>query len=478
MKIMKRTLYTILTIGIFGMLLCSCESFLNQTLKGDYTSENYYTSEKSASMAVNAVYNSLYGNTLWIFGDVASDDAVKGGNAGDQADINNIDDFSAKADNGCLGTFWQSTYETISRANNAIANIPGVTSMEAAEQNRLVGECRFLRAYSYFNLVNIFGQVPLKLLPQTTSEAINIGLSSVSDVYAQIDADLAYAASVLPKSYSSETGRVTKGAAFALLAKSELFQGKYAACLSSIDSVEATGQYGLVANYADLFKSGAEDSIETVFAIRYINNTETSLGDNLNVWFSPAVEGGYYFDAPTQSYVDCFNEKTADGRTDPRLDASIGRNGMSWFNNTTFSSSWSEATGYLVKKYDENLSATLAKSQSTIPQHIIRYAEVLLMKAEALNETGKTAQALLELDKVRSRAGLAATSASSQSSLRDAIRIERRRELGFEFHRFFDVMRYGKEYAQSVLGSTLVWNDSRFYYPIPQGETETNKALQ
>ena len=115
---------TIILTVFFSML--SCEDFLTTNLRGEYTSESLYVSAENATMSVNAIYNSLYGNTLWIFGDVASDDAVKGGHAGDQADINAINDFSAKSDNGILNTFWQSSYETISRANNAIANIPGI----------------------------------------------------------------------------------------------------------------------------------------------------------------------------------------------------------------------------------------------------------------------------------------------------------------------------------------------------------------
>jgi hypothetical protein len=305
---MKNIISVLIFSGMVGMMACSCDGFLDEKLKGDYSSDNFYSSQEQAELAVNAVYNSLYNNTLWIFGDVASDDAVKGGNAGDQADINDIDDFSATSDNGCLSTFWQDTYETISRANNVIANVPGV-DMDESMADRLMGEARFLRAYSYFNLVNIFGKVPLKLDPQVSEDKIDIPLSSVSDVYARIDDDLKYAAGVLPVSYASEAGRATKGAAFALLAKSKLFQQDYDGCLSYIDSIEKLNVYSLVKNYSDLFKAGSEDSTETVFSIRYINDSNASLGNNLNVWFSPSEEGGYYFDAPTQAYVNCFTEK-------------------------------------------------------------------------------------------------------------------------------------------------------------------------
>ncbi len=475
---MKKKLYILVVASI--ALLSSCNDFLTADLKGDYTSENYYTSPEAATMAVTGVYNSLYGSKLWVFGDVASDDAVKGGNAGDQADINGINDFTATSDNGILNTYWQSAYETIARANNAIAYIPPM-SFDATLRDRLVGEAKFLRAYSYFNLVNIFGKVPLKLEPQVTSATINVGLSETSAIYAQIEKDLTDAIAVLPVSYATEAGRVTQGAAYALLAKVDLYQKKYSDCLTNIQSLENLHQYDLVKNYADLFKEGSEDSVEVIFAIRYINNTEVSLGNNLSVWLSPSIEGGYYFDAPTQNYVDAFADKTTDGSDDPRLDASIGRDGKPWFNNTTFSSSWSEATGYLVKKYDQDTKAGIAKDQSTIPYIAIRYADILLMKAEAINETGGTdaiTDAAIEVNEVRGRAGLSHTTATTQATMRTVSQNERRKELGFEFHRFFDLMRWGQATAEAALGTDFKWKEPRFYFPIPQSELDTNKALQ
>jgi len=468
----------ILSLTLLG-LFSSCSGFLDEKLKGQYSAENYYTTEEAATQAVNGIYNSLYSIKLWIFGDVASDDAVKGGNAGDQGDINFINDFTASSDNGVISTFWQDTYETISRANNVIAYVPSM-SIDATLRDRLVGEAKFLRAFSYFNLVNVFGKVPLKLLPQTTQANINVGLSEVSAIYTQIEKDLNDAIAVLPASYSSEKGRVTKGAAYGLLAKADLYQQKYAECLTNINALESLKQYRLAGNYADLFKAGAEDSSEIIFGIRYVNDTKASLGNLMTVWFAPSTEGGYYFDAPTQSYVDAFTEKDTTGADDPRLDASIGRDGKPWFNKTTYSSSWSEATGYLVKKYDEDAVPGLAIAQSTVPYHYMRYADILLMKAEAINELGgadAVAKAAVPLNQVRKRAGLAPTTASTQGALRAVIRNERRKELGFEFHRFFDLMRWGKEAAETALGSDFKWKEPRFYFPLPQEELDANKAL-
>lgn len=464
----------IILLAVVAAVAVSCQSFLDEGLKGSYSSENYYTSASKAEMAVNAIYNSLYDNKLWIFGDVASDDSVKGGDDGDQPQITEIDNLNPTDDNGTVGGFWQDTYETINRANNVLANVPSM-EIDDALKARLLGEAKFLRAYSYFNLVNIFGQVPLKLKPQDKSEDIHIGPSSVENIYVQIDQDLTDAAAGLG---SNRDGRANKAAAYALLAKSKLFQGKWNDALAAIQDFETVGAaYSLEPNYEDLFKTGGENSVEAIFAIRYFNTKSAARGNNLNVWFSPFVEEmGYHFNQPTQSFVDCFDEQTVGGQDDPRLDASIGRAGKPWFNGTTFDSSWGNVTGYLVKKYDEDKVEDMAKSQSLVPQHRIRYAEVLLIKAEAMNESG-TPGAAAVLDQVRDRAGLAPTPATTQAALRDAIRKERRRELGFEFHRFFDVMRYGKEYAVAAIGAAA-WPSDRYYFPIPQGEKDANAAYK
>jgi hypothetical protein len=262
-----------------------------------------------------------------------------------------------------------------------------------------------------------------------------------------------------------------------MLAKVYLFQQKYSECLQAISDLEALQQYTLLGRYADLFQSGAEDSTEVIFGLRFMNSTEANLGNAFAVWMAPLIEGGYSFNAPTQNYVDCFNEQTTAATTDPRLDASIGRHGEPWFNGMTFDEEWS-TTGYLVKKYNEENPLKQPISYFTLPYHYLRYADVLLMKAEALNETNG-ANAVAELNKIRHRANLSdVPSATSQGELRTTIRPERRRELGFEFHRFFDLMRYGKDAAEQALqGTGFIWQEPRYYYPIPQMETDANQAL-
>lgn len=460
--------------------LSACDDFLDEKLKGDFNSDNIFSNATQAELAVNGVYNAAtYCIDLWKFGDVASDDAVKGGSDGDQADLSYIDDFSANADNGVLSEFWQSSYEVISRANNVIAYVPNI-DMDATLRDRYVAEAKFFRAFVYFHLVNIYGEVPLKLLPQIDDASIHVGLSSVSAIYSQIEKDLRDA-SILPVSYStSDAGRVTRGAAYGLLAKAQLYQQKYSDVLTTIQLIENLDIYDLERPYSNLFKLGGEDSKEVLFAVRFLSGQNPGLGNSLNQWLAPQNESGYYFDAPTQSYVDAFDEKQENGEDDLRLDASIGRDGKDWFNGDVFSSSWSPATGYLVKKHNQPLDEVGkgTKGDGGLSYIYLRYADILLMKAEALNETHHPDLAKIEVDKVRDRAGLAGVSTVTESAMREVIRKERRKELGFEFHRFFDLMRWGKDVAEAALGSSFKWQEPRFYFPIPQSEKDANLGIK
>jgi hypothetical protein len=469
----------------------SCTKFLTEELKGNFSSATFYQNDKQALQALTGAYNAItfctFNNALWVFGDVASDDAVKGGNPGDQAEIKYIDEFTADANNGIISNYWSFVYEAVARANNVIANVPGVT-MDEPLKSRIIGEAKFIRAYSYFNLVNVFGKVPLKLLPQLTPETIHVPLSEIADVYAQIEKDLTEASAVLPVSYlSADMGRITRGAALAMLGKASLYQGKWANASSWFQQVDALGVYRLLPAYADIFKLKSKNSSESVFEIQHLSNQVPFTGNALNQWFAPAGEGGYYFNAPTQSLVDAF-EKSATGEVDPRLDISIGRDGQPWLNGDLFSAS-SSPTGYLTKKHQQPLSEVSAalKGDGDLNYAYLRYADILLMKAEAFNETNNPDSARANINKVRQRARssfqgtlpadlLADVTATDQGQLRIAIQKERRVELAQEFHRYFDLMRWGKAVSESALGKDFNY-DTKRYLPIPQAEIDSNQGI-
>lgn len=481
----------ILLLSISLISLGSCTKFLTEDLKGTFSNDTYYQNEKQAIQAINGVYNGmLFTNTrnnIWVFGDIASDDAVKGGNPGDQAEISYIDNFTADANNGMLGNYWSFAYEAIARANNVIAYVPDVT-MDEGLKSRIIGEAKFVRAYTYFNLVNIYGQVPLKLLPQVTQEAIHVPLSDVTAIYQQIEKDLTDAAAVLPASYSvSDNGRVTRGAALGLSGKVSLYQGKWSEAVNYFHQLEALGIYGLLPNYGGNFKLSSENSIESIFEVQHLAAQNPGEGSPLNQQFAPATEGGYYFNAPTQALVDAF-EKSATGEVDPRLDVSIGRDGQPWLNGETFSMAWSP-TGYLTKKHQQPLSEVSAslKGDGDLNYTYMRYADVLLMKAEAFLENGQADSARANLNKVRQRARasfngtapddlLADITTTDNSQLREAIRRERRVEMAQEFHRYFDLMRWGKATAEAALGPDFNY-DTKRYFPIPQAEIDANQSI-
>lgn len=479
---MKKTFIIATLIGIFAF--SSCSDFLDEPLEGEYTSENIFKTEEEANLALTGTYNSLSftssSNMIWVFGDVASDDSEKGGSASDQAEIGMIDEFNIKSDNGILLTYWKYAYEGINRANNVIHGDYG-SSISDEVKNSMIAQAKFIRAYYYFNLVNIWGEVPLRteIIGQNN---VNTGLSPVSTIYAQIESDLNDAANVLPATYTSATdaGRITKGAAYGLLAKAQLYQEKWDECIKTItEKLEPLGIYGLENNYADLFKLGSENSNEAIFAIRHLSNQNPGVGNSLNQWFAPLVEGGYYFNAPTNNYVLAFNEQTLTGETDPRLDASVGRSGKPWLNDDIFDLTWS-STGYLVKKHNQPLSEVPkgTKGDGGLAYIYLRYADILLMKAEAyaqLNELGNSASALRV---VRDRAGLRYISPVNKDQMLSVIYLERRRELGFEFHRFFDLMRWGKDTATNALGADFKWVEPRFYFPIPQTEVDSNSGIK
>lgn len=492
--------------GLIAMLLfiiTGCKKFITKEIVGDYPESEFYKTPEQAILAINATYQPLAftngnNNRLWVFGDVASDDAVKGGIAGDQADIDLIDNFNITPINGNLEASWGLLYEGITRANIVITKVPAI-NMDLAQRDRIVAEAKFLRAWYYFSLVNIFGDVPVILEPKNSAD-LQITQSAVNVIFETvIEKDLMEAAANLPETYSgADVGRVTKGAAFALLAKAYLFEGKWSKTIATTEKI--INKYSLNTLYARNFNAGYKNNknLESIFEIQHLTGQDPQTGNQLNQYFAPQVDGGYFFNAPTQNFVDEF-EKTTGGVDDPRLDYTVGRDSMPWFNGTIFLKDWSPATGYLTKKHQQPLSeiSKALKGDASIDYVAIRYADVLLWYAEALNESGRSADALIPLNQVRKRAResylydntltgypvipanlLPDIISTNQVDVRTAVQHERRVELGFEFHRFFDLIRWGEVYAKQALHDKPNFNYTvNKNFPIPQSERDRNKAL-
>jgi len=496
--IMKKTIrISALLFSISLFIMSGCQKFLDEPLLGERSDQEFYETADDAELALTAIYNTLSfansNNRIWVFGDVAADDAVKGGNPGDQADIGLIDEFNINTTNGNLENVWGIYYESISRANWLLDQI-GDISMDADRKNELIGETKFLRAYSYYWLANIFGDIPVHTTVPTP-EQMQTPATPYAEVYTNvIIPDLIDASNNLPKTGS--IGRATKYSALGLLAKSYLFQKNWTDAENAAKQVINSGQFGLLNLYNDNFILATKDNREIIFSVEHLAGQDPWLGNRLNQWFSPQALNGYGFDAPTQDFVDAFDENP-EGFVDPRLDYTVGREGQIWTDTITFDPTWSP-TGFLNRKYVQPLLEVSkeSKADGELNYQFMRYSEILLIMAEALNEQGKTSEALPYVNMVRERALncytydptlpgypnvpddlLLPVQDNGQQGVRNAIREERRVELGFEFHRYFDIIRYGATYANEVFQGTNFNYEVNKFMPIPQKELDTNFEL-
>jgi len=249
--------------------------------------------------------------------------------------------------------------------------------------------------------------------------------------------------------------------------------------------------------YSQEFSADFKNNQESIFEVQMLSGQVPQTGNALNQWFAPAVDNGYYFNAPTQGFVSEF-EVTPAGVPDPRLNYTVGIDSMAWFNGEIFSGTWSP-TSYLTRKYQQPFSEVpiSLKGDGSCNYLAIRFADVLLMYAEALNATGNPTAALVPLNQVRARARnsylydtalvgypnipaglLPNVTYTNQADVLMAIQHERRVEFGFEFHRYFDVIRWGKTYATQAMSNSPGFNyDINKTFPIPQSERDTDKAL-
>ena len=479
-----------------------CKKFLDKDLLGKTTPDKFFTSDANAQLALNSAYAPLSfvsgaSNAIWVLGDVASDDAIKGGQPGDQADFDAVDQFNILPTNSAVEAVWQRYYDGVFKCNVVLDGLAdGNTSVSDATKKSAIAQAKFLRAYYYFHLAVCYGDIPLHLKVETPEELQSPALSQDS-IFRQVEQDCLAAAGDLPASArGGDLGRATQGAAWALLARTYLYHSAlanhYQLAAQYAQKVVDSKQYSLTKVFWDNFDATKKDNTEAIFTVNHITGNQPILGNELNAWFSPRSLTGYGFFYPTQDLVDNFEAG------DPRLDYTVGSEGHPYFDKP-FDRSWS-TTGYITKKMIQPLSQVPIgkKNDGSVNYEAIRYSEVLLTLAEALNESGNSADALAPLDSVRIRAResylndpslpgygtipaglLPKVTTTDQAQLRDAIRKERRSELALEFHRFFDVIRYGSAYATSMLskGASNFNYDKNKWFPIPQTERDTNKKL-
>jgi hypothetical protein len=462
---------------ILGVIGAGCEGVLDKEPLGRLDAGNFFTTSDDAILALNTAYEPLMinnnnNNFYWVFGTVASDNAIAGGD-GSRPGINDIDFFAHNPVTQEFNDFWALKYGGIVQANIVIENTPGVEGDEDLK-SRIVAEAIFLRAYYHFLLTQVFGDVPLIIEVQPPDEVF-VPRNPREEVLEQIIADCIMAADVLPTSYSaSNLGRATAGAALGLKAKAELYLERWNDVVNTVQSIKDLGEYALVENYQDNFTLGAQNNSESVWEIQH-TNLELGVGNNLNQWWSSKkVPDGYGFAEVAPEFIDAFEDD------DPRLLFTVARNNEEYF-GVTYKTSFS-STGASPRKYLQHIDEVSQKPDGDINYTAIRYAEVLLWEAEALVELGRGADALVPLEEVRARARAQASDPSTAlpeittidiGELRELVRRERRVELGFEMHRFFDLVRWG------IAGELLdgFQEGKHEVYPIPQTELDLNPQL-
>jgi hypothetical protein len=438
-----------------------------------------FNNNEGAATFVTAIYSKFLDWDMstfsWIgMSSIASDDADKGSSPGDTgSDKDVLDALTYSSSSPSITEIFTANYAGINRCNQALNIIPQLDKADPALRERLMGEAKFLRAFMYFTLVKAYGGVPIiDHLPNPSSEEdriMQLTRRTSAEVYAYIENDLNDAIAVLPlkSAYlASEKARASKGAAYALLAKVNLYQKNWQKVIDNCDLV--TG-YSLVPDYALMYRLAGEFGTESIFEIQGVGSTPAKGIQQYSQVQGARGSGGWGwgFNTPSQSLVDAYEPG------DVRKDATIIFAGTTLYDGRVVPATVDNPR-YNYKAYS---SAYTDSDNSDTNIRYLRYAEVILMKAEALNELGQTSNAIPLLNQIRNRAGLANTTAASQADVRTAIWKERRVEMAMEHDRFFDLVRTGQAAAAFAADGKTFVTGKHELFPIPDAFMKQAKGL-
>jgi len=473
------------TIFLLAGCLCatsSCDKYTDINPLYTQDADNFFVDANDYNRALTGAYDLMQTSYLdmWI-GEIASDNSIAGGESvTDTEGLHQIDAMTHGGVNAELRSLWRYMYAGISRVNYMYEF---KDKLDFEGKGKIFGQAAFLRAYYYFELVKFFGDVPLildkRLDPAAVSSQKRI---AAADVYAQIEKDLTFASDSLDWT-TPDKGRITKGAALALLGKVYLYQNKFDEAAATLDKIITDGPYSLFNDFSTLFRVVNESSPETVFDIQYVGVEGGSYGcfvclegfaavgfHGIRGYEGPIYSDGNSYNLPTQNLVDEFESN------DPRLPASIldieAFKAAQLPVVVKYTIGAGGHTGYYNNKYIKRLDELGPPDNdltSPVNHKVIRYADVLLMAAEAHNRKSAPNDVLARqyLKMVRDRVGMPEVTASG-SALTDAIYHERRVEFAGEGLRFFDLVRTGKA-AAAIEGFTVNKNE---VFPIPQAEID------
>ncbi|WP_243345574.1 RagB/SusD family nutrient uptake outer membrane protein [Parabacteroides sp. FAFU027] len=494
----------ILTAIIALSGLTACSSLLEETPQSFISPEQFYKTSADGTAAVNAIYynfasngdgNQPIYNSLFNTGMDFMTDDLDAGPGSPNNDVRTMAVLSHISANLRVKEIWQQHYSGINKANVALARIPGI-EMDVKLKNKLLGEARFLRALYYFNLVRLYGAVPLLLTDQTQEsvEDLDVARTPVDDVYTQIITDLKTASVLFKTGSTPETGRATEGAAKALLSKVYLTKRDWTNSILYADSViNGSFGYDLFADYSQVFLPAYKNGKEHIFSIQFKNGVQTNQVLSRDIKSGvPGLKGSYgdqvrFYTVGNDNYFSIFKLFP---KGDKRKYVSFTTKYVSPTNGKTYITlnAPGDSVPFINKYWDPNYASTnVSEANATI----LRFAEVLLIRAEAENELNGPANAYVYVNRVRKRAGLADLKDLTQNKFREAVYLERRLELVGEYQRYFDLIRETDSIATGegplgrgilskslkAVGKTNVVVPRHYLYPIPQTERERNPKL-
>ncbi len=485
---------TIFTFALLtGLFLAGCEDFLDIRTEGSLPTTGIdYTKTENTFKPVSAAYAQLRNYGAHVFPyigmfEIAADNADKGSTPDDNPTMKELDNFSFTPSNGLINDLWIGYFNIVSGANYAISEMPLYEAAQPNEADKLFtrqcqGEAKVIRAYAYFNLTRAYGKVPIIDTILTSEQLAQKTQATTAQLYAFIEKDLREAIAVLPEKYSKDwDGRINKYTAIAIKAKVHFYNNEWDSVASLTDKIIASGKYGLLPKFCDVFSVDEENSMESLFEIQSSTLGKT-LGDQTFIEYayvqgprgnSPGNMQGWGFCTPSQSLIDFFTQRGETvrpattllyrGTKTPEGDSikSICSNPV--YNGKVYTPSSYNNWNYNGYGFDHNI-------------RIIRYADILLMHAEALVRGASVAltsglDASGALLQVRSRAGLVNMNGTSLQDIWD----ERRAELAMEEDRYFDLIRTGQ--AATVLQSYGFKSGKHELYPIPSAQMQLNTNL-
>jgi hypothetical protein len=507
MKKLIYSIYTLLLVLAFG---ACADSVLDKTPIGKFNSDDYLTTEEEAEAAIIGVYDYLqigynnYGDWSSIFfvkGLQGDDLNPGGGSSADQPKLQQLSNFTYEYDNPAIKDVWHSFYKIVN-ASNAIIN---TISSELGNAEQVSAEAKFFRAYAYFELVTMWGDVPF-YLENTTEISVNNPRESKATIYTQIHKDLDEAIAVLPVKNDLADGmkfRVSKGAAQALKGKVFLYQKDYANAHQMLQNVLDDVSYALVEDYSTIWLREERAGSESIFEVLYSSKNahdwggpwdgtaESNFivqlcgprGDNsFNNMGAIGYTNGWGFNVPTQKIGDLLRAEAGDERYNTSAISEAEFVAAGGEVNRAGNNNWDAYEGYIRLKYSTIPSETsdggVTEVNWNTPFKLIRLADVMLLAAEAYNRDGKDAEAVALIKEVRERAGFMDHSAwegLTGEALFDIIKKERSLELAFEGHRFWDLVRWGD--ASAELASRGFKSGKNEVFPIPQEEIDLNAGI-